>query len=59
MRPINVSTSTFRGALHDFADRPVQAWISSSVHYYNSEPELDEFLAAIATLARHPHLLAT
>ena len=57
-RPINVSTSTFRGALHDFADRPVRAWVRSSVHYYNSEPELDEFLAAIETLARQPHLLA-
>ena len=51
-RPINVSTSTFRGALHDFADRPVRAWVRSSVHYYNSEEELGEFLAAVAALAR-------
>jgi selenocysteine lyase/cysteine desulfurase len=51
-RPINVSTSTFRGALHDFADRPVQAWVRASVHYYNSGDELDEFLTAVETLAR-------
>ena len=51
-RPINVSTSTFRGALHDFVDRPVQAWVRSSVHYYNSEEELDEFLTAVEALAR-------
>lgn len=51
-RPINVSTSTFRGALHDFVDRPVRAWVRSSVHYYNSDNELDEFLTAVETLAR-------
>jgi selenocysteine lyase/cysteine desulfurase len=51
-RPINVSTSTFRGALHDFVDRPVRAWVRASVHYYNSEEELDEFLGAVERLAR-------
>lgn len=51
-RPINVSTSTFRGALHDFADRPVRAWVRASVHYYNSAEELDEFLGAVSALAR-------
>lgn len=52
LRPINVSTSTFRGSLHDFADRPVRAWVRSSVHYYNSEEELDEFLASVESIAR-------
>ena len=51
-RPINVSTSTFRGALHDFVDRPVRAWVRSSVHYYNSEEELGEFLGAVRELAK-------
>lgn len=51
-RPINVSTSTFRGALHDFVDRPVRAWVRASVHYYNSEEELEEFLGAVRGLAK-------
>jgi cysteine desulfurase / selenocysteine lyase len=51
-RPINVSTSTFRGALHDFVDRTVRAWVRASVHYYNSEVELEEFLGAVGVLAR-------
>lgn len=54
-RPINVSTSTIRGALHDFVDRPVQAWVRSSVHYYNSEEELDEFLTAVEAIGQRPH----
>jgi selenocysteine lyase/cysteine desulfurase len=51
-RPINVSTSSAPSALLAFAGRAVTAWTRASVHYYNSDEELDEFLAAVETLAR-------
>lgn len=50
-RPINVSVSRASSALLDFATRDVASWLRASVHYYNSEAELDEFLGAVATLA--------
>ena len=53
-RPINVSTSTAPSALLDFAGRGVASWTRASVHYYNTEAELDEFLTAIEALARVP-----
>lgn len=58
-RPINVSTCTPTGAPNDFADRPITTWVRASVHYYNSEAELDEFLAAVETLAGQPTRAAT
>ncbi|MDP9371339.1 MAG: aminotransferase class V-fold PLP-dependent enzyme [Chloroflexota bacterium] len=53
-RPINVSTSTASSALLDFAGRDVTSWTRASVHYYNTEAELDEFLGAVEALARVP-----
>jgi cysteine desulfurase/selenocysteine lyase len=53
-RPINVSTCTPAGALNDFANRPLKTWVRASVHCYNSDAELDEFLAAVETLAQQP-----
>jgi cysteine desulfurase / selenocysteine lyase len=55
-RPINVSTCTPAGAPLDFADRTTRRWVRASVHYYNSEAELDEFLTAVEALARQPAL---
>ena len=51
-RPINVTTSTRFSSRFDFATRDVDSWVRASVHYYNSEAELDEFLEAVETLAR-------
>lgn len=55
-RPINVSTCTPAGALNDFTDRTIKTWVRASVHCYNSDDELDEFLTAVETLARQPTL---
>lgn len=51
-RPINVSTTTPRSVTLDQANRTVQEWVRASVHYYNTDEELTEFLAAVAALAR-------
>lgn len=49
-RPINVTTSTTASSRFDFATRDVTAWVRASVHYYNTENELAEFVEAVAAL---------
>ncbi len=51
-RPINCSVSVASSAILDFAGRGVGSWVRASPHYYNSEAEIDEFLGAVAALAR-------
>jgi selenocysteine lyase/cysteine desulfurase len=55
-RPINVSTTTWRSVILDAANRPIKEWVRASVHYYNSDDELAEFLTAVEALARKPAL---
>ncbi|HET8631388.1 MAG TPA: aminotransferase class V-fold PLP-dependent enzyme [Thermomicrobiales bacterium] len=50
-RPINVTTSTTASSLFDFAARDVISWVRASVHYYNTEGELAEFVEAVGELA--------
>jgi selenocysteine lyase/cysteine desulfurase len=52
-RPINVSTTTPRSVTLD-TNRIVREWVRASVHYYNTDEELAEFVTAVETLARHP-----
>lgn len=56
-RPINVSETTPTSTTLD-AGRETRAWTRASVHCYNSDVELAEFLAAIETLAARPALVA-
>lgn len=58
-RPINVTATTPTSTILEAETRAVRAWARSSVHCYNSEGELDEFLAAVETLARRPALAAS
>jgi cysteine desulfurase/selenocysteine lyase len=51
-RGINVSLSEASGTLLDMRERGVSAMIRASVHYYNSEAELERFVAALAELIR-------
>jgi selenocysteine lyase/cysteine desulfurase len=51
-RGINVSLSEASGTLLDMAERGLNAMIRASVHYYNSEAELERFLATLAELIR-------
>jgi selenocysteine lyase/cysteine desulfurase len=51
-RGINVSLSEASGTLLDMSDRGLTAMIRASVHYYNSEEELERFAAALAELIR-------
>ncbi len=53
-RPINVSTTTARSVTLDLANRPVKEWVRASVHYYNTDVELAEFIAAVEQLAQRP-----
>jgi selenocysteine lyase/cysteine desulfurase len=50
-RPINVTTSTTASSLFDFATRDVTSWVRASVHYYNTEDELAEFVEAVGELS--------
>jgi len=50
-RGINVSVSTAEGTRLDMAARGLDAVVRASVHYYNSEAEVDRFGAAISDLA--------
>lgn len=50
-RGINVSVSTAEGTRLDMAARGLDAVVRASVHYYNSEAEVDRFAAAISDLA--------
>lgn len=45
---INVSVSTAAGTLLDFHARGIPDLVRASVHYYNDEPEIDRFVAALA-----------
>jgi len=47
---INVSVSSQDSARLDFPSRNLEAVVRSSVHYYNTEHEIDTFVSAIANL---------
>lgn len=47
---INVSTSGQLSARLDFPDRGIEQVVRASVHYYNTEEEVDELVAAVADL---------
>jgi len=47
---INVTVSPARGTLLDMRARGLREILRASVHYYNTEAELDEFAAAIQAL---------
>jgi cysteine desulfurase/selenocysteine lyase len=50
-RRINVSVSGARSAMLDFPARGLNETVRASVHYYNTEAELDEFVGAIDRIA--------
>ena len=47
---INVSTSGLLSARLDFPERGIEQVVRASVHYYNTEEEVDELVAAVADL---------
>jgi cysteine desulfurase/selenocysteine lyase len=47
---INVSTSTQRGTRLDMEDRGISELVRASVHYYNSEQEVEQFCTAVSQL---------
>jgi selenocysteine lyase/cysteine desulfurase len=51
-RRINVTVSEASGTLLDMSERGLAAMVRASVHYYNSEAELERFAAAVAELVR-------
>jgi selenocysteine lyase/cysteine desulfurase len=51
-RGINTSVSELQHARYDFADKRVDAALRLSPHYYNTEAEIDEVVAAIGELTR-------
>jgi selenocysteine lyase/cysteine desulfurase len=50
-RRINSSVSERRHALYDFTEKSVEAALRLSPHYYNTEQEVDDVVAAVAELA--------
>ncbi|MGO1118368.1 aminotransferase class V-fold PLP-dependent enzyme [Rhodovibrionaceae bacterium A322] len=54
LRPLgfNTSTSSHRSSLVDMSRRNLTMLLRASVHYYNSEEELDRFCEALAGLTR-------
>lgn len=49
---INVTVSEARFTVIDFPNRGLTETVRASLHYYNSEAEMEEFLSAIHRLAR-------
>jgi selenocysteine lyase/cysteine desulfurase len=49
---VNISVSTIDFARFDFEARGLDAVARASVHYYNTDDELDRFVAAVARLSR-------
>ena len=50
-RSINVSSSRATSARLDFPDRSLEAVVRASVHYYNSDDDIDALVDAIAGIA--------
>jgi selenocysteine lyase/cysteine desulfurase len=50
-RGINSSVSLREYALYDFTDKAVEACVRLSPHYYNTEQEVDDVVAAVRELA--------
>ena len=55
-RGINSSVSLREHALYDFTEKAVDACIRLSPHYYNTEEEVDDVVAAIRELGARPRL---
>jgi cysteine desulfurase / selenocysteine lyase len=53
-RRINTSLTTTSSTLLDMTERHLTAMVRASVHYYNSEEELERFAAALADLVCVP-----
>jgi len=49
---VNISVSTIDFARFDFESRGLDAVARASVHYYNTDDELDRFVAAVGRLTR-------
>ena len=47
---INISISPANSTLLDFSDRGLQKVLRASVHYYNTEDELDRFVKILSSL---------
>ncbi|MEO6888338.1 MAG: aminotransferase class V-fold PLP-dependent enzyme, partial [Ktedonobacteraceae bacterium] len=47
---INVSTSVRKFALLDLSERGLESMVRASVHYYNSEEEVERFVQTIDML---------
>ncbi|MDJ0925075.1 MAG: aminotransferase class V-fold PLP-dependent enzyme [Acidimicrobiia bacterium] len=52
-RRINVSTSSVYSARIDMQERGLDEVVRASVHYFNTEDELDRLVNTVAQLARH------
>ena len=49
-RKINVSVSSGSGSRLSFMERGIESVVRASMHYYNSEEELEHFLSKIRQL---------
>ena len=50
-KKINTWVSTGPGSLIDFQDRNLDAVTRASIHYYNTEQEIEKFCEVVAELA--------